>query len=92
LPGFRFAVPCWVRVPGWMPVPCWVPVPNFVAVPCSGGVVVTEVDVAFAGKTALVEVFAFVSMSACRGTGAWPELIAAAFICSDFDIGGATPV
>jgi len=53
---------------------------------------VAEVEVSFAGKTALVEVFAFVSMSACWGTGVWPELIAAAFICSDFDIGGATPV
>jgi len=90
LPGFRFAVPCWVRVPDEVPDPCWVP--GFVTMVCGGSVVVAEVDVAFVGKTGLVEVFAFVSMSACCGTGVWPELIAAAFICSDFDIGGATPV
>jgi hypothetical protein len=89
--GLRCAVPCG-GVPGWVPVAGCVPVPSLVTVPCGGGVVVAEVDVAFAGNTGLVDVFAFVSTSACWGTGAWPELIAAAFICSDFDIGGAAPV
>jgi hypothetical protein len=59
---------------------------------CGGGVVVVAVDVALTGKTCLVEVFAFVLISAFWGTAAWPELIAAAFICSDFEIGGAAPV
>ena len=82
----------WVAVPGCVPVPCWVPLSSLVAVPGGGAVVVVDVDVAFTGKTCLVDVFAFVLTSVFGGIAAWPELIAAAFALSVFGICGPAPV
>jgi len=59
---------------------------------CGGELVVVAVDVALTGNTCLVEVFAFVLTSAFAGSDCWPELIAAAFVCNDFDTCGPAPV
>jgi hypothetical protein len=56
-----------------------------VAVPGAGAVFVATVDVELAGKTAGVEVFAFVTTKLFTGIAACPLLMASAFFASDGD-------
>lgn len=82
-------MPSWVPV--LVPAAGWVAVPCLIAV-CGGGFVVVAVEALLAGKTCLVEVFAFVLTSVFAGISDGSLLIAAALICNDFDTCGAAPV